>query len=89
VKAKLLVIFALIVTIPLLFTVPIAHASIVGDINLDGHVTILDVVLAASQYMLKSSDPHYNSTIVGRADYNLNGVVDIMDLVTIVKNYGT
>jgi hypothetical protein len=91
VKAKLLVIFALTMTMPLLFIVPRARALKPGDINGDGHVNILDVVLAATQYLLKPGDPGYNSTIVSRADLAppYNGIVDILDLVTLTCYYGT
>lgn len=87
-KAKLLIL-ALIMTMPLLFIVPKARAFKPGDINQDGKVDILDVVLASKQYMLKSSDSGYNATIVGRADLAppYNGVINILDMVTMVSNY--
>ena len=90
-KLKLLVIFALIMTMPLLFIVPKARALNPGDIDGDGHVTILDVVKAASQYMLKPGDQGYNATIVSRADIAppYDGVINILDLVTIIRYYGT
>jgi hypothetical protein len=90
VKYKLLAIFALIMTMSLLFIVPNVHAYPVGDINEDHVVNILDVVLAGSQYMRKPTDPGYNSTIVSRADLAppYNGIIDIIDMVTIIMHYG-
>ena len=90
-KAKLLIL-ALIMTMPLLFIVPIvpkARAFNRCDINQDGKVDILDVVLVSTQYALKLGDLGYNTTIVGRADLAppYNGVINILDMVTMVSNY--
>lgn len=91
-KAKLLLVLALTMTMPLLFMAPKVHTSIVpipGDINGDGHVNILDVVLAATQYMLTPDSPGYNATIVSRADLAppFNGIINMEDLVTIISHY--
>jgi hypothetical protein len=90
-KAKLLVIFALMMATPLLFSIPKGRALKPGDINGDGHVDILDVVLAGSQFRLNSSDLGYNATIVAKADLAppYDGVINILDLVTLVYYYGT
>ena len=64
--------------------------SIIGDVNGDSKVTIEDVVLAASQFMLTPDDPTYDPTIVEMADIAplYNGIIDIFDLITIIAHYG-
>jgi len=64
--------------------------SIVGDVNGDSKVTIEDVILAASQFMLTPEDPTYDPTIVKTADVAppYNGIINICDLVTIAAHYG-
>lgn len=90
-KAKLLLItLALMVATPLMMAPTIhANTAIPGDINGDGHVDILDIVLAGSQYKLLPSDPNYNATIVGKADLAppLDGVLNILDLTTMIFHW--
>lgn len=64
--------------------------SITGDVNLDGVVGIEDIVAAAGQYGLKPSDSDYYGEVVMYADVAppYDGVVDILDLVTIIAHYG-
>jgi hypothetical protein len=49
--------------------------------------TLSDIVLAASQYGLKPSDPGYNATIVAKYDVCHYGVINMIDLVTLIGNY--
>jgi len=54
------------------------------DINADGVVNILDIVVAATAYASRHGDPNWNPY----ADLNDDGVIDILDLVTITVAYG-
>jgi len=72
----------------LMSTSPVAYANDPGDINEDGKVDILDIVLAASQYLLTPEDPGYNAAIVEKADLaEPYGIIDIFDLVSIIYYY--
>lgn len=85
-KTKVLLVLALTLTMSLLM-LPRVRALPDADINGDGHVNVLDVTLAGSQYKLTASDIGYNSTIVEKADFNGNGIVDLLDVVTIIGKF--
>jgi hypothetical protein len=86
-KAKLTLILALTLSTLLLIT-PTRANGVPGDINDDGKVNILDVTLAAGQYLLTSDDPNYNATIVAKADFaEPYGIITILDLVTLISYY--
>lgn len=72
-----------------MFRIDLTSAQITGDIDGDDDVDIYDVTLAAGQYMVDPSDPSYDSTIVQKADLAepKNGIIDILDLVTIISHY--
>ena len=53
--------------------------QIVGDVNQDGVVNILDLVLVGSRFGLKGQD---------NADVNEDGLVDITDLVLVAGAIG-
>jgi PKD repeat protein len=55
------------------------------DVNADGKVDILDVVLAAAAYGSHPDHPNWNPY----ADLNGDGVITILDLVMITRIYGT
>ena len=61
-----------------------ACALIPGDINGDGRVSLVDLVLLTKAYGSRPGDPNWNSA----ADINGDGIVDLSDLVTLAKNYG-
>jgi hypothetical protein len=62
-----------------------ANTQIRGDVNGDGTVNILDVILMASTYGSKEGDSNWNA----KADIAApTGIVDMLDLVTCVSNYG-
>ena len=76
---------ALILVFPFLLLTgsPAQEAKIIGDVNGDGIVNILDLVLVASQ-IGKSIDP----TQVPNPDVNEDGTVDILDLVVVANVMG-
>lgn len=55
-----------------------------GDVNRDGTVNILDLVLVGSSFGARTGDPNYRSG----ADINQDGVVNILDLVIVGGNFG-
>jgi serine protease AprX len=55
-----------------------------GDLNGDFKVTLVDLVVLAKAYSSRQGDSNWNSN----ADFNSNGVVDLVDLVTLAANYG-
>jgi hypothetical protein len=58
--------------------------KILGDINGDGKVDLLDLVLLANAYGSKAGDLKYNP----EADFNDDGKVNLLDLVTCAMHYG-
>jgi len=62
----------------------IIHVSILGDINADGIVNILDVAIVARAYGSKLGDPSWNPN----ADVNDDGQINILDIATVAKEYG-
>jgi len=59
--------------------------AIVGDIDHDGDVDILDVATAAKAWGSKEGDSNWNPIVDLVPPY---GLIDIFDLVIIAKNYG-
>jgi len=57
---------------------------LIGDLNLDGGVNILDMTAAAQAFGSYPSHPRWIPT----ADIDNNGVVNIIDLCVIAKNFG-
>ncbi len=60
------------------------HMILGGDINVDGKVSLLDLVALAQAYGSKPGDHNWNS----KADIDGNGVVGLTDLVVLAANYG-
>ena len=53
-----------------------------GDVNIDGYLNILDVVIIVNQILeIYSIDPEY----LYLADTNSDGVLDILDVVTLIN----
>jgi hypothetical protein len=55
-----------------------------ADLNGDGRINILDIVIVAKAYGSKPGDPKWNAT----ADLDKNGVIDILDICRVAKDYG-
>ncbi len=68
---------------PLMFPVP--PFTIPSDVNYDGVVNILDIVLIASTYGCKEGDPNWNPDADLAPPY---GKIDIFDIVTCTYHYG-
>jgi hypothetical protein len=58
--------------------------SLVGDINGDGVVSIMDLAIVAVAYGSYEGHPDYNIDL----DLNGDGLIDILDLAIIGRNYG-
>jgi len=59
-------------------------AHLLGDLNLDGVVDILDAVQAASAFGSHPGDPGWND----QADLNHDNEVDIFDIIILANNFG-
>jgi len=73
-------------------------ATLVGDLNGDGHVDIYDALLMAQVFGMNSSNPNWNVTgyIPGAptfapnmADLNNDGVIDIYDVIILAAHFGS
>ncbi len=63
----------------------IAFAKVLGDVNGDFKVDILDAALLANSYGAKPGDTLWNPS----ADFNYDGVIDIKDAAALAFYYGT
>jgi hypothetical protein len=61
-------------------------SPIIGDVNNDGMVDVLDLRAAATYYSIKDGDPEW----VHASAYDLNGdgIVDVFDLRIVASNFG-
>jgi hypothetical protein len=59
-------------------------APLRGDINRDGKVDIIDVVIVGIAFGSTPETPNWNPN----ADFNEDGIVDIFDVVLVTVNYG-
>jgi len=62
----------------------IVKVTIIGDVDRDFHVTILDVVKIASIYGSKQGDPNFNPN----CDIDSDGKITILDVVACTSHYG-
>ncbi len=59
--------------------------KLIGDVDRDNDVDVVDVVLITSIYGSKRGQPQYNP----RSDLNNDGMITILDIVTCVAHYGS
>jgi hypothetical protein len=57
---------------------------LVGDIDGDGSVDVVDLLYLADAFGSMAGDPTYNST----SDFNNDGSVDVVDLLMLAENFG-
>jgi len=60
------------------------HITMLGDINGDGIINIIDIVIAALAFGSQPGDPNWNPD----ADLYVDGVINIIDLVVIAIRFG-
>jgi hypothetical protein len=60
------------------------HIVMLGDLNGDGIINIIDIVIAALAFWSHPGDPNWNPD----ADINLDNTVNIIDLVYIAIRFG-
>jgi hypothetical protein len=58
---------------------------LVGDINGDGHVDVIDLLTFVDAFGSVAGDANYNPA----TDFNSDGTVDVIDLLDLVGNFGT
>jgi hypothetical protein len=58
--------------------------SLVGDVNEDGVVDILDMSIVSKSFGMFEGEPGYNSD----ADINVDGIIDLYDLILVSQNLG-
>jgi hypothetical protein len=54
------------------------------DLNKDGIVNIIDIVIIAKAFGTNSGEPHWNAV----ADLDKNGIINIIDLTIVAKDFG-
>jgi uncharacterized protein (DUF2141 family) len=64
--------------------------SIVGDLNGDGKVDMLDIGIAALAFGTRPGDPRWNpnADVTGKVYLVPDGKVDMLDIAVIAKNFG-
>ena len=63
----------------------VAYAKLLGDMNCDNKIDIIDVATVAYAYNTRPGDARWNLI----ADLDNDGVVDITDVATVAFYYGT
>lgn len=62
----------------------LAHTILLGDINLDGFVDVMDAIQAANSFGSSPGQSNWNEA----ADFNRDSIVDIYDLIILAGNFG-
>jgi len=60
--------------------------KMIGDVDGNGVIDILDLILVSTAYGSREGDPNWNPDADVTSPW---GVIDILDLVTISSKYGT
>ncbi len=61
-----------------------SSAYLVGDLNGDGHVDVVDLLTFAETWTKSLGDPGFNP----EADFNCDGTIDVVDLLALAVNWG-
>jgi parallel beta-helix repeat protein len=64
---------------------PLMNPWRLGDVNYDGVINVLDLIIVAKVLGTHPSDPKYNPS----ADINGDGEIDVLDLIWVAKYLGT
>jgi len=62
-----------------------AQQVVVGDLNGDGAVDVVDLLIFVEAFGKVQADPGFNT----EADFNCDGSIDVVDLLIFVDNFGT
>ncbi len=65
--------------------IPPSGQGVLGDLNGDGHVDVIDLLIFVDTFGKMLGDPGFNA----EADFNCDGSIDVIDLLTFVANFGT
>jgi hypothetical protein len=60
------------------------RSSLVGDVNEDGIVNVIDITLVSLAFGFFQGEPGYDPA----ADINVDGIVDMRDLALVAMNFG-
>jgi len=82
---SLAIVLCLLSSMLLLVPILTVRATLVGDVNGDGHVNILDAILVANAFLSTPSSPNWNP----KADINGDGVVNILDAILVADHFGS
>lgn len=61
-----------------------AQAYLVGDLNGNGHVNVVDLLILAESWAKSTGIPGFNP----EADFNCDGTINSLDLTTLAGNWG-
>ncbi len=61
------------------------QAYVVGDLNGDGHVNVVDLLILADTWALSASVPGFNP----EADFNCDGTINGLDMAIFAGTFGT
>jgi hypothetical protein len=62
-----------------------APQVVIGDLNGDGAVDVVDLLIFVETFGKLRTDPGFNP----EADFNCDGSIDVVDLLIFVGNFGT